>query len=146
MTPPTEKKRPPDYQEFIRSLELYMIALTESWFKINRDDYWKDRETERNTTYKVEAKPTEIGDEYFEIRCTLTLDVKAEKEKTPVVHIVASYDLHLHSSAISKDYVHKFCQADVLLLVIPYFREFVTDITGKMYIPPIVLPLSTKGN
>jgi preprotein translocase subunit SecB len=147
MTATLEKKPStavPGYQVFIASLDLYTVALAEASCKIDRDEYWQ-KENEYSNNYKVATKPLVIEDKFFNVRSTLTLGVMGDKSKSTVVRIVASYDLAFRSSTTSKEFVERFCESDVLLIVMPYFREFVTDITARMHIPPIILPLSTKG-
>lgn len=147
MTSTAEKKATliPDYQQFLRSLDLYMVALSDVNCKIDRDEYWRrEKDDERNTTYRIETKSTAIEADSFEVRSTLTLEIKGEKSKSAAVRIVASFDLFLDSKTTSKEFIDRFCESDVILIVMPYFREFVTDMTAKMHIPPLVLPLSTK--
>jgi len=146
MTAATERKSRvvPDYQAFLASLELYTVALAEASCKINRDQFW-EKDTEHKNSYRITSRPVALEDDYFEIRSTLTLNVTGRKADLPLVRVVASFDLHFHSPKVSKECVGKFCESDVVLIVMPYFRELVTDVTARMYIPPIILPLSTKG-
>lgn len=145
MTETTEKKATlaADYQAFIASLELYFIALAEASCKINRDEYWKKEEEQLNS-YKLTSKSSSIEQKHFDVRSTCALDVMGEKSKSTLVRVVVTFDLHFHASPITKEFVEKFCDAEIRLIVMPFFREYVANVTARMHVPPIVLPLSTK--
>jgi hypothetical protein len=143
--PTTTEKRSKaafDYTAFIESLELRTINLKESTCEINRDEYWKDEE--RSIGYKFSSEPIGIKGAYFDARARLELLMSGEKSKSSMVKIAATFDLHIHAKTALKEYVTKFCKSEIRLIAWPYFREFVMDISGRMYIPPIILPLSDK--
>jgi preprotein translocase subunit SecB len=149
MTMPTTAERksnlkPAAYQAFIASLDLYTIGLTEMSCKIQRDEYWK-KDEEHVINYKLRSKSVSIEQKHFDVRSTFMLDMTGEKSKSTVIRVEASFDLHFHASAVSKEFVEKFCESEIRLIVMPYFRELVTDVTARMHIPPLILPLSTKG-
>jgi preprotein translocase subunit SecB len=139
----TEKTRVADYSEFIKSLELYSIGLSSATCDLNRDAYW-EKSGEKSITFKLVSKSTEILQKHFDVRSTLTLNVSGEKSKSPALKIAATFDLHFHSPSVSKEFVEKFCESEIRLIVWPYFREYVQDVTVRMYIPPVILPLSNK--
>lgn len=145
MTVSAEKKttRASDYEDFISSLELYTIGLAGASCNIDREAYW-EMEQEHSNSYEVVTRVTKIAETYFDARSTLTLDVSGEKSKSKLIEIVASFDLHFHASIKSKQCIERFCDSDVLLIVMPYIREYVTDVTARMHVPPIILPLSQK--
>lgn len=47
-------------------------------------------------------------------------------------------------SVIGKDFLDKFKRNTLKLITYPYVREFVNDITAKMGLPPLVLPIWTN--
>ena len=140
----TEKraKAPLAYTAFIESLYLHTISLKEASCEINRDAFWKNEE--KGIAYKFTAEPVKIEGKHFDARTRLELTMSEEKSKSIVVKIAATIDLHIHAQAAPKEYVKQFCESEIRLIVWPYFREFVMDISGRMYIPPIILPLSDK--
>jgi preprotein translocase subunit SecB len=145
MSEAAEKKSAPttDYQAFIASLELYTIGLKESSCKIDRDEYWKKDEEHLNS-YKLTSKLSSIEQKHFDVRSTFTLEITDEKSKTALVRVVATFDLHFHASPITREFVEQFCDSEIRLIVMPFFREFVADVTARMHIPPVILPLATK--
>lgn len=142
----TEKKetaKAEDYQTFISSLQPYMIGLAESSCEINRKDYWA-KEEGKNVSFKLTSKPTSVDKKHFDSRSTLALTMTGEKSKATVVKINATFDLHFHANSINKEFVDKFCESDIRLIVWPYFREYVTSTIARMHVPPIFLPMSSK--
>ena len=135
-----------DYKAFISSLQLYTIGLAESSCEINRDGYWEDGE-EQSISYKLISKPLKSDHEkgHFDVRSRLEVAISRGKSKPPVLRVSAAFDLHFHANSLTKDFVEKFCESEIRLIVWPYFREYVTNITARMHIPPVILPLSNKG-
>lgn len=145
--PETIQKRAvaaPSYTEFLKSLHLSIIALKESSCEIDRDRYWKERK-ERNISFKLLSKPTSVNEEHFDIRSTLTLNVNTQKATSSVVKVSATFDLHFHAEPIIEEFVEKLCQSEIRLIVWPFFREFVINMTARMHIPPVTLPLSDEA-
>jgi preprotein translocase subunit SecB len=83
-----------------------------------------------------------LGEYYFDVRAKLEVTVTGRKTKAHLVEIVASFDVHFHSEELPKQLVERFCNSEARLIVWPYFREYVSDVSSRMYIPPVILPLS----
>jgi preprotein translocase subunit SecB len=139
----TEKKAKPTYAEFIGSLQLNTIYLREAACEIDRDSFWQNQD--QKITYDLSASPTKIDDDYFDASATLVVNVVGEKSKTKLIKISAKYDFHVHTKLASKEFIEKFCGSEVRLIIWPYFREYVSETSSRMYIPPIILPLSDKA-
>ena len=146
MTPTATEKRTKTpaltYTAFIASLQLHTVNLKEASCNIDRDQFWS--EEDKDISYKFTSEPVTIEGDRFDARTTLDVTMTTEKSKKHVLKISASFDLHLHAKEAPKEYVTNFCKGEIRLIVWPYFREFVMDISGRMYIPPIILPLSDK--
>jgi preprotein translocase subunit SecB len=131
----------PDYQAFLASLDVYMIALTHSAFRIQRDEYFEGSE-DNKISFKLSSKSNSVGEKHFDVRSTLNLTASNEKSKKILVRFTATFELHLHASPVNEEFVKRFCESEIRLIVWPYFREYVSDVTARMYIPPLILPLS----
>jgi preprotein translocase subunit SecB len=94
----------------------------------------------------VSSKLQSIGDGFFDVRSTLTLAITKAGDERPLVRFLATYDLHFHGKDISKKNVDKFVASEVRLIIWPYFRELVNNASGRMHIPPIILPISGNKN
>ena len=132
----------PSYADFIATLQLYSIGLAETNCSINRPEFWKKEKA--NINYQLISKASDIGDEAFDAKSTLTLAVTGEKSKTQAVQITVAFDLHFHAKIARKEFVEKFCESEIRLIVWPYFREYVSNTIARMHIPPVILPISNK--
>lgn len=131
----------PDYEAFLASLEVYMIALTRSSFRIQRDEYFEGSE-DNSISFKLSSKPISVAEKHCDIRSTLILQVTNGKSKKVIIRFAATFELHFHFSLPNEEFIKRFCESEIRLVVWPYFREYVSDVTARMYIPPLILPLS----
>jgi hypothetical protein len=145
--PDTEKKTEnlKDYPAFLSSLELYSIALTRSSFRIRRDEYLKVDET--SNRYALSSEVLKLGQEHFSMRCALKLRIyKSPGDiKVPLIALYAVFDLHFHASPITPEFVEQLSQSEIRLIVWPYFREYVSNVSGRMHIPPLILPMKNQS-
>jgi len=132
------------YTDFIKSLNLSVIALTESNVKVDRDAYLNEENHAISIGWK--AKPVvPAGRDYFDVIAELTVKVAKPKSQTAFLELKATYALHVHCMKdFPKEYGARFCNVEVRLMLWPYFREFVTGMCGRMHIPPVFLPLATR--
>jgi preprotein translocase subunit SecB len=132
-----------EYQTFLASLNVYMIALTASSFKIQRDEYFAGGE-DNSISFKLSSRPMSLQERHFDVRSTLNLTVTNEKTKKHLIQLIATFELHFHASPTKEEFVKRFCESEIRLVVWPYFREYVNDVTARMYIPPLILPLTER--
>ncbi|HEY7097557.1 MAG TPA: protein-export chaperone SecB [Terriglobales bacterium] len=133
----------PGYTEFLQSLELSLIGLTQSNAKVDRARYL----SEENHSISISwgGKALESGLDHFDVRAELTVKVSKPKTQTYFLELKAVFLLHIHCMKDSPaEYVDRFCNAEVRLMMWPYFREYVTSMCGRMHIPPVFLPLAAK--
>ena len=132
-----------NYTRFLESIVPFGIAVVDSRFRLDRDQYFEAESKRLSAAWK--CTPIEVGEEYFEADAELSVNLTAPKRKKPLVEIRATFRMHIHAAKpINEEYVDRFANAEVRILVWPYFREYVTSVCGRMHIPPIVLPLSVK--
>lgn len=137
------KPAPPDaYRAFLKGLQLRVINLKEASCDIDRDAYWESKD--RKLEYKMTAESRGFGEDYFDVRAKLDATMTGGKPKIHLIKISATFDLHFHAEAITKALVDKFSNAEFRLIVWPYFREYVSDVSSRMYVPPVILPLSNE--
>lgn len=143
--PQTKQNGHETYTDFLGSLQLFAIALVESRCSVDHDSMF-ERPDPVEVTFESTYEVADIGDDYFEVRTSLTVIGEYSKRKGKVLTIHADYNLHLHAKPpISPDFVRRFTNSEARLLAWPYFREFVASTCGRMCIPPIVLPLSNRA-
>lgn len=137
------KQTPLDYNAFLRSLQLHVISLKEASCDIDREAYWEHKE--RNLAYKMQAATIHVEGDYFDVQAKLEVTMTGGKSKVHQIRISTIFYLHFHADTIPKMLLDKFCNSDLRLIVWPYFREYVSDVSSRMYIPPVILPLSNEG-
>lgn len=144
--PPTtaEKSSKPvlSYTAFLASLRLNKISLKGASCDFDEKAFWKDEE--RSLAFKFSSEPFKIEGKHFDARAQLEVTMTGDKSKSNMVRITVAYDLYIHADEAPKEHVKKFCEGEIRLIVWPYLREFVMDLSGRMYIPPIILPLSDE--
>lgn len=138
-------KRISDYTDFLRSLELSTIALSEAAIKGDREKYL--HEPNHSISMGWTSKPIISGRQHFDVVAELMVNVSKPKSQSHFLELKAKYLLHIHcAKEFPPEYVNRFCDSEVRLMVWPYFREYVTSTCGRMHIPPVFLPLATLGN
>ena len=143
----TRKKKdtqtPAGYTEFLQSLDLSLIGLSETSVKVDRNKYLD----EENHSISIwwGGKPLKCGRNHFDVRAELTVKVSKPKAQTPFLELKAAYLLHIHCMKdCPAEYVDRFCNSEVKLMIWPYFREYVTSMCGRIHIPPVFLPLAAR--
>jgi preprotein translocase subunit SecB len=134
------------YLRFLSGLQLRSLGLKGSSTTLDRELFWdfaqKKDKTERRLTEAYE--PTVIGRDSFgaEARYELTIS----EEDRVALKIECVFEVHMQaSSSVEPSMAERFSKSDLRFIVLPYARHFVTDVTGQMQIPPIVLPLITAA-
>ncbi len=132
-----------DYADFLSRLELIGLGLKSSSATLNREVFWKvARQSDAPTRQLVESyEPSAIGKNWFEVEGRY--EVTVADGDAIALEIKCAFELHLHAPApINRALVRRFANDDLRFMLLPYARHFISDITGEMNIPPIVLPLA----
>jgi preprotein translocase subunit SecB len=129
------------YADFVRSLELFAIALTSSRSRLNRDEYYKAKEPD--LTVAVALKPKRLSKDYFDLEAEAKVKL-TRKRSDRIFDLSVTYDLHFHGKPpIDAKLVRRFAESDAHLILWPYLREYVSDVSARMYIRRIFLPVAT---
>lgn len=131
------------YEDFVRALQLIGLGLDSCSATLDRDIYFanlKDGlERKIETKFELEA----IGDGFFEpvARFKLTAQDKAGK---PAIRIECAFSAHFHlEGEISNAFAKRFTESEFRVVMWPYFRQFVADLTARMAIPPVLVPFAS---
>jgi hypothetical protein len=140
------KRSVDSYTDFLKSINVVFIAMTECEAKIDRAKYFK---TEEMLSAKTETGLTKSHHKNgFDIWATITVRTIPAKDRKQdgSIKITASFLAHLHAKkAASKENIDRFVDSDFRILIWPYFREFVTSTSARMHIPHITLPITGAG-
>src|SRR5579864_7683878 len=144
LSQPAEDK---GYLAFLQGLELVSLALKSCSANINSDDFFRAWQKEKHLTRKYHAQYalTEQAKKYFD--CEGQIDVAvADSKDQQLLTVQCVYLVHMHAKDdFSKVHAERFVQSELKLIVVPYARQLVTDLTARMSVPPIVIPLTTTG-
>lgn len=130
---------PEKYREFIKAVELRNIKLIELNTRI------VEKQPTSDDALKVSIKTTDeykIFNDILIFYVNYTLAMKQSKEV--ILKIKAKYNITyklLKKIKIDEEVIDFFGKKNLPLNVWPFFRELCNDVTAKMRIPPIVLPL-----
>jgi preprotein translocase subunit SecB len=140
-TVPAQQK---SYIDFLRGLKPVRISLVESHFSSNREQYLKEKVHQLSVLWKSET--AESDGECLEVRAHVAVKVSAPKSSRVFFDLTATYLLHLHTPLPRRrEHVARFSDSEARLMIWPYVREYVSGISGRMHVPPIVLPLTGSG-
>jgi preprotein translocase subunit SecB len=135
-SPPKNMDR---YTEFLGSLDLVTIALAECSLSLDRAEFFRQDVT---LSAELQCRAEEVSAESFEISATLNTAITADESESIIGKIEARFLLHFHANTSDRQMVNQFAKSDVRLMVWPYFRELVSNVTARMHIQPIILPVS----
>lgn len=137
-----------NYIEFLKNIELIALALNRCSAEINREIYdgsARDAESSsRNVTAKYRL--SDMSDTSFDATASFDLAVRNKADKT-ALRVECVFEAHFHpAKLLTRSFAERFVESELRLVVWPYFRQFVFDITARMWIPPVLIPFSTRHN
>lgn len=135
------------YEKFLREIEPVTLGLISSRSGIDRTQYFQIIEDEKKAFLEITAayKIGKVAKDYFDASGKFRLAIRKEGAKKAVLNIECEFEGHFHASIVKREFAKRFADSELRLVLWPYFRQFVSDITARMSIPPLVVPLSTKS-
>ena len=137
------------YEEFLTSVEPLGLNLKSCSASLDRKSFWdlhekknKDAERQLFARYSIEK----VEDDYFDVVTAFKMIIEDAKTKKNALRIECEFGGHFHGKApIKESFAKRFTESELRIVVWPYFRQFVSDTTARMGIPPIVIPISIRG-
>ena len=133
------------YETFLRSVKLYSLALDEMSAKIDRDKYWSPLKKDDSLVREIGSvfKALNVKDDHFDVEAKFELAISLKSNKFEILTITCTYSAHFHAAPdLNAEAAKQFAKSEAKIIVWPYFRNFVSDMTGRMHIPPITIPLA----
>jgi preprotein translocase subunit SecB len=131
------------YASFLSDLNLFSISLIRSTCRVNREEYLKDDEAQ--VSYKLSSRSLDVQEHHFDVCSTIRLKVSTEKTKVLQLWVSATFELHFHGTPpLDQKYIKRFCDSEIKLIAWPYFREYISNLSSRMHIPPFTLPLQNN--
>jgi preprotein translocase subunit SecB len=136
------KLSPADYRETIKEIELKSISMIDCSAKLNPE--------QANPNMKVsiqeDAVLKKLGEDEVDIFHTYKMDVRSEDAPQSFVFLNATFKVRFaNASKMTGDAFDIYKTINLPILTLPYFREFVSNITARMNIAPITLPFVKRG-
>lgn len=133
------------YRQFLERVQPRAVALDGCTVKLDRPAYarmlGKESDARPVSAIRVKYELGEVEDDYFDVTGELTLETGPD-QAAPALTIQCAFTMHFHGSQPSeRALAEQFAQQEARLVIWPYFREFVSSLTGKMGISHITLPL-----
>jgi len=127
-------------------MKLIGLALGSCSASLDRGLYFApDRGAKSARTISADYKLVDAKKDYFDVSARFALTVVDKARAVKALSIECEFVGHFHCSVSDppREFADRFTQSELRLILWPYFREFVSDITGRMSIPPILIPLAT---
>jgi preprotein translocase subunit SecB len=113
---------------------------------LDRGLYFAPDRTAKNVrTILADYKLGDVRKDYFDVSARFRLTVEDKAKALTALAIECEFAGHFHcgASELPHEFADRFTQSELRVILWPYFREFVNDITGRMSIPPVLIPLAT---
>lgn len=133
------------YSDFLKGVKLYIVALDHASSTIDRERYWECNERKNGMVRMIETsyEATAIEGTHFDVIGRFEMKILSTTDKSELVTVGCQYSSHFHSrTRVDKEEADKFANAEAKIILWPYFRQLVTDLSARMFIPPIVVPLT----
>jgi len=133
------------YEEFLSALGSVILGLDKCSATLNRPAYWGLNERRKDTvrTYRTDYKLERVQKSYFNVSAQLRLTIRDSKTDVTVLETECVFYGHIHGKEpINEANAKRFTDSHLRIVMTPYFRQFVSDITARMSIPPIILPFT----
>lgn len=150
---PKEKNLPSkldqEYSKFLRGIKLIGLGLEHCNTRLDRDAYYELYEKKRSAR-KISAdyQLVEAQKEFFNVLAKFRLSVEDKRDSSSTTLLIeCAYAAHFHCAAhgITQELAQRFTESELRLVVWPYFRQFVNDLTARMAITPILIPFSAAS-
>jgi hypothetical protein len=136
----TDKKfiAPNEYKEILKGIDLKNIILNACSCELEREKISPETKVDIRETAVIRKQEKDN----LEILHKYIFEAKSQSKKEIFLTIKCEYILEYEAAKeITNEFFDIFKRTSLPLNSWPFFREFVNNITSRMYIPPFTLPL-----
>jgi len=135
------------YEQFLATVEPFGLYLSGCSASLDRDLFWKLRERKTHKGIRqlmARHRVTKSGKEFFDIESEFKIVITdPDNSEAEALKIECAFQAHLHNEkTTTRAYAERFASSEFRVVIWPYFRQFVSDTTAWMGIPPIFIPIS----
>jgi preprotein translocase subunit SecB len=133
------------YKTFLDNVELYALGLDKLTASLERAEYFEtlaDKPEDVIREIKSNLFVSEFDEDHFDVTGVFSLALKLA-DGTPPLFIECVFSAHFHprKGTFRRKDAEQFAQTEARLVFWPYFRQTVADITARMHVRPITIPL-----
>jgi hypothetical protein len=136
------------YAQFLERLQLFGLGLKSCSCGLDRVALFAAVEGKKELTrnFQESYKLLECGQKYFDCegRLAVTITEKQVASGPVLLSVECVYDAHLHSTGFQLAFAERFIKTDLALILRPFARALIADITARMAVPQVVLPLANS--
>jgi hypothetical protein len=134
------------YKVFLKNVELFALGLDSIDARLDREGYsvaHAENSLKIDKTIENSFTLSEFTGEHFDVAASFVFTMQIENN-LPFLRIALKYEAHFHwkDGLPSREHVERFAEGEARLIFWPYFRQAIADVTSRMYIRPITIPLT----
>ena len=142
--PPSSKAKE-DYIRFLKSLEVDEIYLSDTTARFDRD---RSKSSSKQVAVLGQSRfgrPI-IANTNFTVPATMEVLIGGDNAKDAFGRIVVTYVIlfSVRSKDLNPEHVNQFTRSTIKVVIWPFFREFIHNMTARFGIPHINVPIHAE--
>jgi len=142
---PPRSKAKEDYIRFLKSLEVDEICLSDTTARFDRD---RSKSSSKQVVVLGQSsfgKPT-ISNRNFSVPATMEVLIGGDTPKDAFGRIEVTYIVlfSVRSKELNSEHVNQFTRSTIKVVIWPFFREFIHNMTARFGIPHINVPIHAE--
>jgi preprotein translocase subunit SecB len=135
-----------EYDAFLNSVKLFAIALDSVSAALDRESYWANREKKKRLVRAIDATfvAKDVTSRHFDVVANMQIVISSEGDDKEILRVACQYSTHFHAGKVTQRTAERFAKSEAKIIIWPYFREIVSNLSSRMVIPPITIPLSLE--
>lgn len=145
MNIPPRSKAKQDYIRFLKNLEVDDIYLSETTARFDKD---RSKSSSKQVSIQGQSrcgKPL-ISNTNFTVPATMEVLIGGPNAKDSIGRIEVTYILkfNVHLKELNPEHVNQFTASTIKVVIWPFFREFIHNMTARFGIPHVNVPIHAE--
>ncbi len=141
--------KPDEYPRFLASLQLINLGLEGISGKLNRRPYLallRDRKTRGRVSRQITTRYEVIDllEDAFDVLSHFEVRVGSSPSEESHLQVDCTFRAHFHAKKLTHEFAERFAVGEFRFAIWPFLRETVWDLTGRMAVPPLIVPFSPQ--
>lgn len=131
---------------FLRSIKLVGLRLISADCRVDHSKFFELIEQEKGSlAISAKYRLKEVSDDAFDCEGEFHWTATNEKGDQGLT-LNCVYEAHFHAEGASEcqEFASDFVQSEMKLVFWPYFRQLASDLSSRMSIPPITVPMAAE--